>query len=88
MRGVIWLNAMIAWICNSFFLASDWAVQNNELMTALTCYKMGHLTSLIGCPGARRVAGRTAYFGILLAMIADGSPCCLMSDGNATSDID
>ena len=28
--------------------------------------------------------GRTASFGILLAMIADGSSCCLMSDDYAT----
>ena len=59
---------MIALICNSFFLASDWAVQNNELMTTLTCHKIGHLTTLSGRQGARRVADRTASFGILLVM--------------------
>ena len=63
---------MIVWTCNSFFIASDWAIQNNELMTALTCRQTGH----------------TACFGIFLAMIADGSTCCLMSDGDATLVID
>ena len=60
----------------------------NELMTALTCHKMVHLTALSGRQGARRVAGRTTSFGMLLAIIADGSTCCLMSDGGETSDID
>ena len=48
MIGVTWLIAMINWTCNSHFLASDWAVQNNELMTAISGHKKGHLTSLIG----------------------------------------
>ena len=78
---------MIAWTCKSFFLESDWAIQNNELMTALTCHETGHLTLLIGCPGAQKVAGHTASFEILFAIIADGSTCCLMLDGDATSDI-
>ena len=79
---------MIHWTCNSFFLASDWDIQNNELMTALTCHKTGHLTVLSGHQGPQKVAGRAASFGILLLMIIDGSTCCLMSDGNAASDID
>ena len=49
---------------------------------------MGHLTALSGRQGTWRVAGHTASFGILLAIIADGSMCCLMSGGHATSDID
>ena len=48
---------------------------------------MGQLTALIGRQVAWRVAGRAASFGILLTMIADGSTCCLMSDGDAISDI-
>ena len=79
---------MIAWTCNSFFIASDWAVKNNELMTAITCHKTGHLTALSGRQEVRRVAGRATSFGILLVMITDGSTCCLMSDGDATSNID
>ena len=78
---------MITWTCNSFFIEYDWAVQNNELMTALTCHETGHLTSLIGCLGAQRIAGRTTSFGTHLAMIAVGSTCCLMSDDDASSDI-
>ena len=78
---------MIVWTCNSFFLESDQAAKNNELMTALTCHETCHLTSLIGCPGARRVAGNTASFEILLAMIADGCTRHLMLVGSETSDI-
>ena len=57
---------MIAWTYNSFFLAFEWAVHNNELMTALTCHKTGHLTALSDRQGARTVAGRTASFGFFL----------------------
>ena len=77
---------MIAWTCNSFLFASDWAVQNNELMTVLTCHKTGHLTALSDRQGTQKVAGSTASFGILLAMIVDGSSCCLMFDDRATLD--
>ena len=66
---------MIAWTCNSFFLDYDWAVQNNKLMTALACYKTGHLTALSGRQGAQRVAARIASFGIFLAMIAEWIQC-------------
>ena len=85
-RGATWFNTMIAWICNSLFLASDWAIQNNALVTSLTCHKTGHLTTSSGRRSARRVAGRT-YFGILLAMIADGSTYFFMLDGDATLNI-
>ena len=87
MIGVTWLIVMINWTCNSHFLASDWAVQNNELMTLINWHKKGHLTSLIGCRVDWRVVGRAASFGILLAMIIDGSACYLMSDDDANSDI-
>ena len=87
MIGVTWLIVMINWTYNSHFLASDWSVQNNELMTLINCHKKGHLTSLIGCWVAWRVTGRAASFGILLAMIIDGSVRCLMSDDDENSNI-
>ena len=87
MIGVTWLIAMINLTYNSHLLASEWAVQNNELMTVISCHKKGHLTSLISRQVTLRVAGRAASFGILPAMIIDGSACCLMSDGDAISNI-
>ena len=51
MGGVTWFNAMITLTCNSFFLAFDWAIKNNQLMSALTCQKMDHLTALSGRRG-------------------------------------
>ena len=62
MIGVTWLIVMINWTCNSHFLASDWAVQNNELMTLINCHKKGHLTSLIWLPSRLKSRGPRRVF--------------------------
>ena len=66
------------WLLQSLFDGGDVVVSTfaeGFLVYFLDSVDSDLLTALSGCGGIRRVAGRAVSFGILLAMITDGSSC-------------